>query len=326
MLLALIKLINILVELIFYLYASLMFIWNFNSPKKKQFIKNLESNLGRTKRKANIEYFSYLHCSFRNNYYYKLMRILPFSLRNKFIDSIVSINTSEKVKECISSDKPILMSCLHHGFFFIGSKLTSDLIKAHNKNRKLGIFFDSVENTPSNKLHMDFQESLELDLDIFHNNKKHLIQSIKMLRGGGVVTMFNDVSFKDGAFIYTELMGKFHVSMSGSAFLQSKSDAVVIHPKFVLSCNRLNVEFTSMLESSEFTDKSILSINNLITEQYKNTITETPYLWHYTHTLHTMGGPNVPKDTAEIKKFLNAVATEDSKYFDLCKNLIKQLD
>lgn len=316
-------------NLLNFLHKSINFYYSiFQSTKENsQINRNIENYLKgcHTDENCALNFKIYTKMHITLTVFYNL---LPSSLRIKFILKYVKFKSNSHLDELIKNKKPILIVLPHKGYhIFTAFALQYHFLK---NGSMFHSFFDSESKNIFNKIFIDIFKSDPCKIQILHNNTRDLVKSIKILKSGGIVSMFPDVFDFKGAFITTKLFGEVYSAMTGTAFLALKSQATIVPVDCTYSNGKILVEALPPCPFEVTTDVPedihLRLLTDHIFRSLQRIIQRNPYEWQYLAQVHQFShGRYDPADDSLLISRLNNLSFANKEWSTMSQKIYQEL-
>lgn len=256
-----------------------------------------------------------------------LYSLLPNSLRVKFISKYVFFKSNTVLDTLIQNKKPVIIVLPHKGYHvFTAFALQRYFVQ---NGSKFHSFFDSESKNKFNKIFIEIFNSDPCRIQVLHNNTRDLVKSIKILKSGGIVSMFPDVFDFKGSFITTKLFGEVYSAMTGTAFLTLKSQATIIPVDCTYRDGRIEVEallpITLDMVSDAPEDIQLRRTTDQIFQGLQDIIQRNPYEWQYLAQVHQFShGRYDPHDMSLLISRLNNLSFSNKEWSNISQSIYQE--
>ena len=155
----------------------------------------------------------------------------------------------------------------------------------HGK-KKVHVFYNDPENTPSNRVYADIFKRVGYDVEVLFVGRKGTLAALKALRRNECVLIMPDVVLDESATIVVPFMNRLLRVMPGCAFFALHSNAIIAS----VFCEPLNafgvdMSFADTIDSDEFVledkDQNIFLMTKALFAQFEDKFLSRPYHWNY---------------------------------------------
>jgi lauroyl/myristoyl acyltransferase len=248
--------------------------------------------------------------------------------RKSFISKYVQFLPTKELDELLAAKKPIIIILPHKGYHIFTAFALQYYFKANKAS--FHSFFDSESKNKFNRIFIKIFNSDPCPIPMLHNNTRDLVKAIRILKSGGIVSMFPDVFDFKGAFITTKLFGEVYSAMTGTAYLALKSNATIVPVDSSYRNGKICISIlpaldlsncqkgTEALQLRQLTDATFQSLQSIIEKN--------PAEWQYLALMHQFShGSYAASDLTSQRNRLNMLSLSNKEWGKVAQRIYQDL-
>lgn len=251
---------------------------------------------------------------------------------NKFLRSKVGVDGVENLKQAMSSGRPVMVISPHYGSHYLTGLKLHQLYLDGQMNQP-NFFFDSAEKNERNRVFIRIFKEFDPEISILHNTPKDLVNAIRKLKAGGVVTMFPDVFDVRGSYSIVPFFNHWCSAMKGAAFMALRAEALVLPVHIARNANGFKVVFGTVFDS-ECTAEGELAEYETTKKMFQaleRIIADDPAPWAYWRDVHKyLHGPVVVNggsiDRAGAMEVMRKLVIRNRNYQNSARLITQKLE